>query len=390
MRAHGAGPLRAVHLTTSIAPEAGGPAYSIPRLCEHLREAGASVELLTTSTPAGDARTTPHRSFALGRMPARLGHAPGMLQWLNERAAAGGIDILHSHNLWAMPSIYPDRVGRPRIPHIVSPRGTLTRYSMSTGSWTKKIYWPLVQHPVLRRAACFHATAASEIKDLRRLGFRQPVALLPIGVDLPQVPEKAAADTRTILYLGRFHPEKGVGDLLDAWARVHRHRPDWQLRIVGPDSIGYRDALERQADRLRLERVSFAGPRYDAGKYAEYHAASLYVLPSPTENFGVSIAEALASGIPVIANHGAPWEGLVDQGCGWWVPNGVDALSDAIMTATTVSLDERRRMGVRGRAYVERAFGWDRIAGDMLAVYDWILDRGPRPDCVDIVEDFRG
>lgn len=375
--------LRAVHLTTSIAPEAGGPAYSIPRLCEQLRDAGAMVELLTTSTLNGDKRSTPHRPFPLGRLPAKLGHAPDMWRWLTEQAVGGKIDVLHSHNLWAMPSIYPDWVARRRgIPHIVSPRGTLTRYSMSTGSRMKRVYWPLIQRPALRRAACFHATAETEVEDIRRLGFRQPIALLPIGIDLPTLPSENEIDSQTVLYMGRLHPEKGIAELLDAWAIVQSQRPDWTLRIVGPDEIGYRNVLERQATRQGLHRVIFGDPRYGADKYEEYRAASLCVLPSPTENFGVSIAEALASGKPAIANHGAPWSGLVAEGCGWWVPNGASYLAQALLTATALSTEERVRMGQAGRAYAERAFGWKRIADEMLAVYEWILDRGTRPDCI--------
>ncbi len=378
--------MRSVHLTTSIAPEAGGPAYSIPRLCEQMREAGATVELLTTSTPTGDVRPTPHRPFPVGRLPVRLGHAPGMWRWLNEQAVSGRIDVLHSHNLWAMPSIYPDRVGRRcGIPHIVSPRGTLTQYSMSTGSRIKQIYWPLVQYPVLRRAAGFHATAESEVEDIRRLGFRQPIALLPIGVDLPRLTSEPSIDKKTVLYLGRLHPEKGIADLIDAWAMVQRQRPDWTLRIVGPDGIGYRNLLEQQISRLSLNRVVFGDPCYGADKYREYEGASVCVLPSPTENFGVSIAEALASRKPVIANHGAPWSGLVAEGCGWWIPHGAGFLAQALLTATALSLDEREKMGRAGRAYMERAFGWKRIADQMIAVYEWILGRGALPDCVDLV-----
>lgn len=376
-------PVRAVHLTGSIAPEAGGPAYSIPRLCESLREAGAAVDLLTISTPEGDRRTTPHRSFPLGLLPAKLGHAPGMWRWLKENAAAGRIDITHSHNLWAMPSIFPDWLAHKHgIPHVVSPRGTLTEYSMSIGSSFKRLHWPLVQRPALLRAACFHATATSEIDDIRRLGFRQPIALLPIGVDLPDARPPAPRENKTVLYLGRLHPEKGVANLIDAWPDVERQRPDWNLRIVGPDTVGYRRELERQVERLNLKRVAFGKARFGEAKFEEYRAASLYVLPSPTENFGVSVAEALACETPAIANHGAPWKGLLDEDCGWWIPNGARALTDTLLSATSLDSDRRTAMGRNGRAYVSGAFGWQGIAESMLQVYEWLLGRAAMPDCV--------
>lgn len=375
--------LRIVHLTGSLDPLAGGPAYSIPRLCESLRETGAIVDLLTLEDPRGGAITTPHRTFSIGRLPRKLGHAPSMWKWLRDRAATGGIDILHSHNLWMMPSIYPEYARRRwGIPHIVSPRGTLTGYSMSTGSRFKRVHWPLIQRPTLAHAACFHATAESELEDIRRLGFRQPVAVIPNGLDLPDWVERPDRDPKVVLFLGRIHPEKGLTTLLDAWSRVQDQRRDWALHIVGPDMGGHKAELERQIARTGIARVVFGEARFGKEKFDAYRAASLYVLPSPTENFGMTVAEALAVGLPVIANHGAPWSSLMSERCGWWTPHGAAALADALLDATGRSYEERLAMGRRGHAHIERDFAWPAIAEQMAAVYRWVLARGERPPCV--------
>ena len=257
---------------------------------------------------------------------------------------------------------------------------------MSIGSRFKRIYWPLIQHPALRQAACFHATATSEIEDIRRLGFRQPIALLPIGVDMPEYSCRNNRESKVILYLGRIHPEKGITNLLKAWRLVQSKRMDWNLRIVGPDVIGYQGTLEQQVKQTGIERVVFGSARYGLEKYVEYQDASIYVLPSQTENFGVSVAEALASGTPVIANQGAPWQSLIDEGCGWWVPHGVPPLAQALLTATALSTAQRKKMGAAGRAYVEQTLGWNAISTQMLSVYEWLIRRGKRPDCVDYLK----
>lgn len=375
--------LRIVHLTGSIDPSAGGPAYSIPRLCESLRDAGATVDLLTLRDPKGGTITTPHHAFPVGRLPDKLGHAPAMWRWIKDRAQNGGIEIMHSHNLWIMPSIYPEGARRLwKIPHIVSPRGTLTDYSMSTGSRFKQIHWPLVQRPTLAKATCFHATAQSEVEDIRRLGFRQPIAVIPNGLDLPEWIDRPVHDTKVILFFGRIHPEKGLTVLLDAWARVQDQRPDWRLHIVGPDMGGHKAELERQIATKGIGRVVFGEANFGKEKFDIYRAAALYVLPSPTENFGLTVAEALAVGVPAIANHGAPWSSLVTERCGWWAPRGADPLADALLDATGLSHRARVEMGLRGRAYVARDFVWPTIAEQMAAVYRWVLARGERPACV--------
>ena len=376
--------IRAVHLTGSIDPAVGGPAYSIPGLCTALRNVGVEVDLLTLRDPRGGLITAPRHEFEM-RGPAKLGHSPAMWRWLAERIAQGYVDVTHSHNLWQMPSLYPERARRIwGTPQVVSPRGTLTAYSMSTGSRMKALWWPLIQKPALRQVALFHVTAVSEIEDLRRLGLRQPSAFLPIGLYIPKWCELPTVDSRTILFLGRLHPEKGPMELVDAWAKIHECRPDWRLRLVGPDPIGYRAEIERHVAARSIPRVEFAPPVYGDAKFAALREASVYVLPSPTENFGVTVAEALAVGVPVIANYGAPWVTLKTEGAGWWIPHGVEPLAQAVMEATGRDSAQRRAMGLAGRAYVGRNLGWTSIGQRMADAYAWILGRGERPSCVHI------
>lgn len=384
MKAAAGNPIRAVHLAGSVNPTMGGPAYSIPGLCAALRGAGVEVDLLTLKDPRGGAITAPRQEFEV-RGPWKLGHAPAMNRWLYRNAAEGQVNVTHSHLLWQMPSLYPDWAFQKwGIPHVVSPRGSLTAYSMSIGSRLKTIWWPLIQRPALRRAAMFHVTAESEIADLRRLGLRQPAALLPIGLDLPPWREQPAENPKVIVFLGRLHPEKAPMDLIEAWARIHERRPDWCLRFVGPDQDGHRAELETRIALTALPRIEFLPPAWGDAKFNVLREASVCVLPSPTENFGVTVAEALAVGTPVIANHGAPWAALEAEGAGWWIPNGVEALADALMTATSVDLMTLRDMGRAGRDYVARTLGWQSIGPQMSAAYAWLLSRGPRPNCVHV------
>lgn len=373
------------HSTGNIEPDAGGPAYSIPKLCEALREQGHSVDLLTLRGPNEHLVTTQHRSFANGYLPDKLGHAPEMWRWLRQSIKASRPDILHSHNLWVFPSIYPAIASaRWGIPHVVSPRGTLTRYSMSTGSRFKRIYWPLVQRPALKQAAAFHATAESELTDIRRLGFRQPVAVIPNGIEMQPVPRPATGDdpSKIVLYFGRFHPEKGVANLLLAWDVVSGAHPDWRLLLVGPDNVGYRAKLEEITAERKIRRVMFEGPQYGSGKLSVYRRGSIYVLPSPSENFGITAAEALSMEVPVIANRGAPWSGLEVHRCGWWVEQGLAPLAAALDLAMRTSPDELHAMGARGRDWMAADFSWLEITKQMQSFYRFILGREIKPDFV--------
>ena len=111
---------------------------------------------------------------------------------------------------------------------------------------------------------------------------------------------------RQLFFLGRIHPIKGINNLLRAWQVVEHRFPDWDLLIVGPDNAGYMDEMQALAAHLRLERVAFGGPLYGEEKLRAYQAASLFVLPTHSENFGMTVAEALAAGTPAIVTQGAP------------------------------------------------------------------------------------
>ncbi len=133
-----------------------------------------------------------------------------------------------------------------------------------------------------------------------------------------------------LLFLSRIHPKKGIPILLRAWRKVERRHPDWELVVAGPDEIGHLSQVRALAGELGLQRVSFPGPAYGDAKAALYRSADLFVLPTHSENFGMAIAEALAYAVPVITTTGAPWAGLEEHGCGWWIELSEGNLVDAL------------------------------------------------------------
>ncbi len=262
---------------------------------------------------------------------------------------------------------------------MVAPRGTISEWALNHHALRKKIFWRLLQEQTLRRADTFHATAEEEYLDLRRLGFRQPVCVIPNGIDVPPLEKPLPKEQRQLLYLGRIHKKKGIDLLLRAWAAVEPRFPDWTLVVAGPDDGGYLPEYQALAERLHLARVHFPGPLYGEEKLAAYRRASLYVLPTHSENFGVTVAEALAAGTPAIVTKGAPWAGLVEHGAGWWIDIGVDPLVAALEEALALPEVRLREMGRRGREWMLRELSWPAIARRIAAVYAWLCGRAERP-----------
>jgi glycosyltransferase involved in cell wall biosynthesis len=309
-----------------------------------------------------------------------------MLDWLYESVGRRDADLLHNHGLWMMPNVYPGWVAkRYKIPLVVSPRGTLSQSALCSGSVIKKIFWPFIQRPSLSGVTCFHATASSELDDIRRMGFRQPVAVIPNGIDIPQAKGQRKRGVRTLLFLGRIHPIKGVDRLLHAWSALETRHRDWRLRIVGPDSQGYLAKMRAIARELDLQRVEFTGPLRGEAKLNAYREAELFVLPTLSENFGVAVAESLACGTPAVVSKGSPWANLNAKEAGWWIDTGTAALEACLDNAISKSPEVLEAMGRRGRDWMERDYSWSSISSKMIASYRWLLKGGVRPEW--IVED---
>lgn len=373
--------MRIVHIMPDVDKEASGPSYSVMRLCEFLRERGDETELAVI-TASGVPHGKPFiRPFGRGFGPPRLGSSPDMRRWLVEQVASGSVDIVHNHSLWMMPNVYPGWATRgTNVPYVVSPRGTLSAWAMRSGSNIKRVFWPLLQRPAIRHAALFHATAISEYEDIRRLGFRQPVAVIPNGIDLPEFRQKPARSERTLLFLGRLHPIKGIEFLLQAWKELHREFPDWRLRIVGPGESAYVEKLKQHAEGL--QRIEFSGPLYGQDKFEAFRSADLYVLPTHSENFGMTVAESLACGTPAVVSQGAPWQQLESQRAGWWPEIGAEPLLASLRQAMAGSREGLDNMGANGRDWMARDFSWSGVVASMHASYAWLAAGGDAPACV--------
>jgi glycosyltransferase involved in cell wall biosynthesis len=244
------------------------------------------------------------------------------------------------------------------------------------------LFWPLVQKPALAATSCFHASAESEYEAIRRMGFRQPVAIIPNGIDIPVFVAQRRGNFRTLLFLGRVHPSKGLDMLLPAWQAVQKRFPEWRLIIAGPDNGGYLSKMQHLAAQLQLKQIEFVGALMGRQKWEAYREAELFVLPTYSENFGVTVAEALAAGIPAIVSRGAPWQGLEQKKAGWWIDTGLDPLVACLNYALDQSPDVLAEMGQRGRVWMQEEFSWERVGAMMDQTYRWILSGGNKPDWV--------
>lgn len=378
--------LKICHVVSSISNKAAGPSHSVPGLCRGLATAGHKVQLLSLSDSASLRRGNyVDRRFQTSPSFLPLARRFGLSRDLTRavEVAADSVDIIHLHGLWMYPNRFPPRArASAALCKVISPRGMLDPAALCFSRYKKRLAWLAFQRATMNATNLLHVTSEMELSDVRAFGLRMPATIVPNGIDLPEI--IASSRERSIVYIGRLHEKKGLENLIEAWARLETIFPEWRLDIYGPGQPNYLKALSDRIKSYRLERAKLLGAVFGEEKTAAYSRAGLSILPSYGENFGMSVAESLAAGTPVIASTRMPWNGLVTNRCGWICEAETGSVEAALNQALRTPVAERDAMGRRGRQWMADEYSWNSIALRMAASYAWTLQGGAKPDFIDV------
>jgi glycosyltransferase involved in cell wall biosynthesis len=360
----------------------------VPLLCSAIAAKGHRVELVHTNSPSPVSLSeTDFFKIKTFNQDLWLKPLKGS-KALRGYVYAATPDLYHGHALWQFPVHYMARAAqKKKIPYVISPRGMLEPGALKFSSFKKRVAGVSFQNKNLMLAECLHATGELEAKNLRRYGLKNPIAVIPNGLAVNKFNEFLEkgkfTGNHTILFLSRIHPKKGVMSLIEAWAELESIYKEWILVIAGNDENQYEKKLKLQARKMNIaHRIRFVGPVYGDKKKELFRNSDLFVLPSLSENFGIVIAEALASGTPVITTQETPWEDLVRYKCGWWIQADKNALVNALKNALSLESEERLDMGRRGNQLVMSQYSISSVSDKMILLYEWIVNKSRKPDFV--------
>ena len=381
--------MRVLHVSAHFAPafRYGGPPRSVLGLCQALVRAGVDVDVFTT-TANGDDPLPPApdgvdyqgvhvRYFPLA-WPQRYWQAAGLADALAHATPAA--DLVHVHGLWNLTAWAGVRAARAAsVPYVISPRGMLQRDAMARHGTLKTIAYWTSERRHLEGAALLHATSAAEAQALSGLGPR--VALIGNGVDVQTVtPQQMAAARQrfdlpwhadVITFIGRLHPIKRLDLLAAAFTQLRRAGREAYLVIAGPDENGHRRQIE-PLFREVAARVRWTGAVDGDDKWALLATSRAVVQCSDSESFGLTVAEALSVGVPVVVTDRGAWTDITAAGCGEVVAHDAAAIAAALERLLDRPADACA-MGQRGSAWVRRAFGWDEIGRAMTREYEQLV-----------------
>lgn len=340
-------------------------------------------------TEADSSLWHPLRPVSLATVgPHRFGFAPK----LSDALDSARLDVTHSHGLWIYPSYASYRWRRQnKRPTIVSLHGMLDPEALRISHYRKRLAQWLFEDEHLQTADCLHALSRYEAASIRQFGLRNPICIIPNGIELPPGQEAAkqrpSGARKTLLYLGRLHPIKNLVGLLHAWHHLRERNPalcrDWRLVLAGWSQQAHGEQLAQLCASCGLtDTVSFVGPQYGTDKARMYHEADAFVLPSLNEALPMVVLEAWSYGLPVAMTTACHLPIGYETGAAQAIATDPENMSRGLQSLLEMTDGERIAMGAKGRQLVHDRFVWSKIAEDMSGVYHWLVDGGAPPSCI--------
>ena len=391
--------MRVGFLVSSVSREAGGLFQSVRGLARAVMSEDVNASAFGISDPNSALDVLNWQPASVRTFETQF-RAWGYSNQLVPALVAADLDILSTHGLWKYCSVASRRWhGRTARPYIVHPHGMLEPWALQNAGLKKRIAALLYENQHLRGAACFRALCEPEAQSIRAYGMRNPICVIPNGVDLPtrfqdsgfgvQDSElmRFAGGRKVLLYLGRLHPKKNLANLIRAWKQAlnsgRSSREGWAVAIAGWDQAGYERELKKLTSDYGLSAsIRFLGPLFGQNKDAAFHACDAFVLPSLSEGLPMTVLEAWAHAKPVLITPECNLpEGFV-AGAALQIGTEPEEIVTGLKQLSEMSDGDRRAMGDRGRTLVATNFSWPRIGEQMRSVYDWMLGGGPTPQTV--------
>jgi len=377
----------------------GGPIFSVHALNKALAEKGVSVTVFTTdaglekhvSSRGTDIDTVRVHYFSTSPFfgflsPTGWGFSPGLFAQL--KRSIRDFDLVYIVSVWNFSVAAAGYFCRANtIPYILSPRGLLYSYALEKKTWKKWPYYRLISRRDIQGAACIHYTSFDELACHTSLGLTNPFAVVPNGIPLEEYDEPVDRQAffqrfpylqgkRIVLFLGRITWKKGLDILIDAFARFHTAYPDAVLVLAGNDEAGFSALIKKRIQLNHIgEQVFFTGMLLGQAKRQAFAVCDVFVLPSYSENFGLSVIEAMAAGAPVVISDQVA---LAREAAELKAALVVEATAESLYTGLVAVFkdpDETRQRVKRAHQFVREKYDIHTIADQMIALFERVEKR---------------
>ena len=386
--------MKILHVIANLAPRYGGPSKACLEMAQAVKALGHMVTIFTTNQDGSAVLDVPTglpvnrngveiRYFPI-QYPRFFGTSIPLANALREKIK--DFDIVHIHSLYLFHGMISGYYCRKfNIPYLIRPHGTLDPFIYKRHRFRKFIIESLFENKNIKYATAIHFTSKEEKRLAEQYVFNTPSIIVPNGLyfseykNLPQLgtfrsqyPETIGK--KIILFFGRINFKKGLDILVRSFGKIAKTRDNVHLVITGPDNDGFGDKVRGWLKEQEiLDRATFTGMLLDKDKLSVLRDADIFVLPSYTENFGISLIEALVCGLPVVISDKVNlWREVKKNGAGLVAACDSDRFAEMILYLLD-NPDDARMMGKNGNALVKERFQWSNVALSLEDAYHSIV-----------------
>ena len=371
----------------------GGPSKSVLELAKRVAKQGVTVDLVTT-TANGETQLDVPKFQWIEEEDIRIKYFPyiswgdykfsfSLTKWLYKHVR--DYDVVHTNAIFSLPNIPAYwACQKYNTPYLVTPHGMLESWALSYKASKKKLFYNLLEKPALNKASGIQVLATPEKNSVEILNLTAPLFLIPNGIyaeDFISLPSSSfffdtfpeTKNKQLILFLGRIDPKKGLDLLAPAFAKINQQFPNTHLVIAGPDNVGHLPIAKKYFQKLEcLDKVTFTGMLTGEMKYSALASANIYIAPSYSEGFSMSILEGMASGLPCIFTTACNFPEAQEAK----VAKVVDVNEEEVTKALFWCLShpqEAKEMGLKAKEFILNNYTWDKIAKNLILVYEKII-----------------
>lgn len=386
--------MKVLMVTPAVGKIYGGPTKIVLELAQAIGKLGNKVDIVTTHANGATNLDVPLRTW-VDESDYRIQYFPywdvadykisvSLTKWLFQHVA--DYDLVHTNAVFSYPILPAHWACQYRkVPYIMTPHGMLEPWAMEYKAWKKQLYYKLLEKPALQNAAAVQITGSPEAKSIRSYGIETPLVFAANGIHQrdcetqidPEIFYQQFPHTRNktlILFLGRIDPKKGLDLLATAFAQVSAQFPQTHVIVAGPDNTGFLPTAQSYFAQAGLDAVTFTGMLTGTIKQAALAAASIYVAPSYSEGFSMSVLEGMAAGLPCIITTGCNFPEAGEAQAAYIANINADEIADRLIECLK-NPQQAKEVGDRARKLILEQYTWERIAVNLQTAYKAIVNQ---------------
>ncbi len=393
--------LNILHVIPTFSSRYGGPVSALMGLVHAQSIAGNNITIVTTNRdyPRGKLRSSGRACLKGSEVDVQYFSCQIPSYYFSFSLAfflkkhIRDFDIVHVWTLYRYPTAIACRMARKYgVPYVVRPCGALEpplREQSAVSLPMKIVYERLIEWKNIKHASAINAVTITEAINMPSFVSREKIFTLGNGINWFQykkLPARGAfraaqglSDAPLVLFLGRINFKKGLDLLIPAFDVLQRKIPDVRLAIVGPENDDYGQKVrDWVSERGLIDAVCFVEHLDGVAVLQAYVDADVFVLPSYTENFGMTVVEAMACGLPVVISDQVNIHTEVEESGAGLVTRCNAAEVTEALDALLRDAPRRQVMGAAGRAFAQQQYNWDRIVVRLTEEYKAAIERHHR------------